>query len=320
MVGVDLGGTKIRTVVATAEGEIVAGDQRPTAAAGGPEAVIERVVGSVEAALRRAGASLEQIVGIGVGAPGPVDVRRGAVVMAPNLPGWRDVPLREALRQRLGVAVHLANDASVAALGEHRFGAGRGSQHMVYITVGTGIGGGLIIDGALYEGAAGGAGEVGHMVLEPQGPPCGCGARGCLEALAAGPAIARQAESALGGAAGRPSLLRGLAGGLLGGVTAEMVVQAARQGDALSLEVLATAARYLGLGITNVVHLCNPELVVVGGSVAKAGELLLGPARRVLRQRGLPLLAEAVRVLPGELGDDAGTLGAVALVLRARQM
>src|SRR3990170_5323688 len=196
---VDLGGTKVRALVADRSGRVLGDDIRPSGAAEGLETVLARMVESLDAALARAGVEREQLAGLGLASPGAVDVERGVVPNAPQLPGWQDVPLARLMAERVGVPTLLENDASAAALGEHRFGAGRGSRHMLYITVSTGLGGGIIIDGELYRGKSGAAGELGHMIIDIDGPSCGCGARGCLEALASGTAIARRGERLAGG-------------------------------------------------------------------------------------------------------------------------
>ena len=187
--GVDLGGTKIYSLVADSEGHVLGEDRRPTNAALGVDSVVERIVASVRAALEHADLEFADVEGLGISTPGPCDPARGLISEAPNL-GWIDVPLVELVRKKVGIRTLLENDAAAAAYGGMRFGAARGKQHVLYVTLGTGIGGGIIIDGRIYRGASGAAGEVGHLVLEPDGPLCNCGSRGCLEALAPGTAIA----------------------------------------------------------------------------------------------------------------------------------
>ncbi|MCH7488467.1 MAG: ROK family protein, partial [Chloroflexi bacterium] len=225
--GVDLGGTKILSIVATADGRVLAEDRRPTLAADGPEAVIERIVASLRKAIDEAGVTTDAIAGAGISTPGPCDPARGVVVDAPNLPGWRNVELARIVSEQLGAPAVLEHDAAAACYGEYRYGAGRGSRHIVYATLGTGIGGGIIIDGRIYHGASGAAGEIGHIIVDPEGPACNCGGRGCVEAFASGVAIARDAAAAM--AAGRSSLLAELAEGRE--PDAELVLTAAQQGD-----------------------------------------------------------------------------------------
>jgi glucokinase len=218
------------------------------------------------------------------------------------------------LEERLGIPVFLGNDANAAALGEFAYGAGRGYRHVIYITVSTGVGGGIISDGRLLEGQRGAAGEVGHVIVEPGGPLCGCGNRGCLEALISGTAIARQAREAL--VAGRESAIGGLAEADPHGVAAEVVVRAARGGDGLAGELLETAGRRLGTALLGLVHIFDPQVIVVGGGVTNAGELLMKPARDTMFAGLMPIFKEGLEVVPPDLGADAGLYGAVALARR----
>jgi glucokinase len=308
--GVDLGGTKILTAVVDETGRVAARVRAPTPQTG-PAAVVEAIAASADRALAAAGVPRGALRAAGVGAPGPADPVTGTVFAPPNLPGWGDVPLADLLRARLEVPVAVENDANAAALGEHWLGAGRGVDDLLYITVGTGIGGGLILRGELYAGVSGTAGEVGHMVIVADGPRCACGRLGCLEAVASGRAIAREARAALD--AGRPSVLAAVAADAL---DAQAVARAAAEGDPLAREVFARAARYLGLAVANLVHLLNPALVVVGGGVAQAGALLLAPVRRIVESEAFARPAAAVRIVPAALGPDAGALGAAAAARR----
>jgi len=219
------------------------------------------------------------------------------------------------LEDRLGIPVFLGNDANAAALGEFAYGAGRGYRHVIYLTVSTGVGGGIISDGRLLEGRHGAAGEVGHVIVEPGGPPCGCGNRGCLEALISGPAIARQAREALD--VGWETSIGRLAGTDPHGVTAEVVVRAAREGDGLARELLETAGRRLGTALLGLVHVFDPEVIVVGGGLTNAGELLMKLARDTMFAGLMPIFKEGLEVVPPDLGADAGLYGAVALARRA---
>ena len=227
--------------------------------------------------------------------------------MSPSLPGWVDIPLRGTVEAAYGISTFLLNDASAAALGEHRFGAGRDSANLVYITVSTGIGGGFIIDNNLYSGTSGSAGDVGHMTIDVNGPVCNCGSTGCLETLASGTAIAREAINRIKNGE-RSSLAKTRDG--IENITAEKVGQAAREGDVLALAVVSRAAYYLGVGLANLVNILNPDTIIVGGGLSKLGDLLLEPTREVMRERAFQLPARAVRIVPSQLGDDAGVLGA----------
>lgn len=311
VVGVDLGGTKILSLVLAPGGRIIGRDRRPTEASQGPEAVIHRIVASVRQAIAEASLREADLKGVGISAPGPCDLRRGVVTHPPNLPGWHDVPLEQLMREALHVPTLLENDANAAAYGEHRFGAGRAYRHMIFITISTGIGGGIIIDGSIYRGASGAAGEVGHMTLEENGPPCGCGGRGCLEALASGSAIAREAGTLL--TQGRcPLLARLLSEGQP--LDAESVHLAAQQGDADARAVIERAGRYLGLGLANLINTLNPQGIILGGGVCEIGAMFLDPARDVARERAFAQSFADVSIVEGELGDQAGALGVAALV------
>ena len=308
--GVDLGGTKIHSVVATPEGVVLGEDRRPTDAAGGAEAVVERVVASLRQAIAAAGLSAEQLVGLGISTPGPCDPGRGVVTDAPNLPGFHNLPLRQLLADALALPAVMENDANAACYGEFRFGAGRGLQHIVYVTLGTGIGGGIIIDGKLYQGASGAAGEVGHIPIDENGPRCNCGARGCLEAMASGPAIAREAAAAI--AAGRAPILARLAGERT--PVPELVLEAANQGDAAALEVIEQAGERLGIGLAGLLNVFNPQALILGGGLLGLGEPYVGTAQRVARQRAFPQIVADVTVTTATLGERAGALGAASLV------
>ncbi|HID85851.1 MAG TPA: ROK family protein [Anaerolineae bacterium] len=274
-------------------------------------------MGRIKGAIREAASSTDwaQVVGIGIGAPGPLNPWTGVIHHAPNLPGWRDVPLRDIIQEEFQMPTFLGNDANVAALAEHRFGAGQGVDDLIYMTVSTGIGGGVIVGGQLLLGADGLAGEVGHMTLEPHGPRCNCGNIGCLEALAAGPAIARDARQRI--EEGARTAIVDLVGGDLSQVTAKVVGQAAQEGDELAIELIRRAGFYIGVGIVNLIHLFNPRLFVIGGGVSKVGDLLFDPIRAVVRERAMPAMRE-VRIVPATLGDDVGLLGAVALAMEAQ--
>lgn len=314
-IGVDLGGTKILTALVDGNGRILAQDYRRTKAKRGQAEVVQRIVDSVRQVLADSALGPDEILGLGVGAPGPVDVAAGLVTMPPNLPGWVNVPLQSLLQGELGIPTFLENDANAAALGEYRFGAGRGSHNMLYITVSTGIGGGFILDGKLYRGSSGAAAEVGHMTVLPRGPHCGCGNRGCLEAVASGTAIAREGRELLLRQA--PTLITELANSDPEQVSAKLVADAARAGDVEAQEIIREAMHYLGVGVSSLVNLLNPELIVIGGSLTKLQDTLFGPVRREIIRRSFPTAAQRVRVVPAELGDQVGVLGAAAVAIEA---
>ncbi len=313
VIGIDLGGTKIATALVDASGEILAHDRRKTLAREGRDAVVARILESARAVIGEGGVEPPQVTAVGIGAPGPIDLAAGVVVAPPNLPGWDRVPLKQLIESDLGITTFLENDANAAAVGEHRFGAGRGVDHMIYVVVGTGVGGGLILDGRLYHGASGMAGEIGHIVVKLDGPVCACGNCGCLEALTSGPSIAREARQRI--AQGQSTLITELVQGDPDRITSKIVAQAADHGDETAKSILAEAMHYLGLGMASLVHTLNPELIVFGGGVSNLGERMFGPVRQVIADVAFAEAAEAVRVAPAQLGDNAGVLGAAAVAM-----
>ena len=312
VMGMDLGGTYLRAALTDEYGRIVLKRRVETLAHEGREAVLQRIVALLNEVKGQAGG--RGVLAVGVGAPGPLDPEAGIIRGAWTLPGWEDVPLAGVIDERVGVAAILGNDANVAALGELAYGAGRGAEHLVYLTISTGIGGGFIVGGKLLEGRRGAAGEVGHIIVEPGGPECSCGGRGHLEALASGTAIAHQAREAL--SSGEDTILGELSGNDPGRVTAELAHEAALAGDPLCIELLGAAGRRVGYALVGLVHLFNPEVVVLGGGVTGAGDLFWGPLRETLLGGLIPAFAEGLRLKKSALGDHAGLYGAAALALR----
>ncbi len=309
VIGVDLGGTLIRAVRTDLGGEKVARSQLPTEAESGGEAVMERVNTIIEEILREV--ELDEVLGIGIGAPGPIDAD-GRIYNPPNLPDWGDFSLTERIFDRFKRPAFAGNDANLAALGEHRFGAGQGVDDMVYMTISTGIGGGIISGGSLLLGARGYAAEVGHQTLVAGGPICGCGQPGHLEALASGPSIARNAKERL--EAGTSSIISDYGEE----ITSKSIAEAARAGDELAQELFAQAGFYIGLGLVNLIHILEPKRVLIGGGVSLAGDLLFEPIRETVDQQVMSPIYREVEILPAALGADVGLMGAVALVLSDR--
>jgi glucokinase len=294
-VGLDLGGTNIKVAVLAGVGndfEIVATDSAETEAAGGPDSVTENLI----AAAREVGPS-GQIETFGLGVPGHFDSDTGQILLFPNLPGeWRGYPLRTRLEDAIGHDVWMVNDARAFTLAEGILGAGRGCSTVACVTLGTGVGGGLMIDGRLHRGAFGVAGELGHQTVHPDGPLCGCGNRGCLEALVRADVLASNA--------GRSS--------------ASAVFEGAREGDNRCLAAVAQMAEFLGIGLANVVTLFGPERVVVGGGIAEAGDLVLGPIEKAVKRRVTLVPTESIEIVPAHFGRFAGAVGAaLAGALRA---
>jgi glucokinase len=315
VLGIDIGGTNLVVGSVAEDGSaVVATASEPTHSEAGATDVVDRLVGLAERAIattRRESPGAE-ILGVGVGAPGPLDTRRGIVLLTPNL-GWVNMPLRQLIHDRLGLPAALDNDANCAVLGEWWVGAARGARHAIGITIGTGIGGGIIIDGRLYHGASDVAGEIGHTTIDTEGRRCKCGNYGCLEAYASGPNIALRAVEEL--EAGAESRLRALVDGDLRKITAQTVYQAAADGDELALEVVNDTAKVLGVGIGNLLNVFNPEVVVVCGGVTLAGDHLFEPLRREVARRAFKPAVAACRIVPGELAGTAGVYGAAKVFL-----
>jgi glucokinase len=315
VLGIDIGGTNLVVGSVAEDGSaLVARDSEPTHAEAGATDVLDRLVALASRAIERTSQEVPgaEILGVGVGAPGPLDTRRGIVLLTPNL-GWVDMPLRQIIHDRLGLRAALDNDANCAVLGEWWVGAARGSRHAIGITIGTGIGGGLILDGRLYHGASDVAGEIGHTTIDTEGRRCKCGNYGCLEAYASGPNIALRAIEAL--EAGAESRLPTYVAGDLRELTAQTVYQAAQDGDELALEVVNDTAKFLGVGIGNLLNVFNPEVVVVCGGVTLAGDHLFVPMRREVARRAFKPAVTACRIVPGELAGTAGVYGAARAFL-----
>ncbi len=308
ILGIDIGGTKCAAVLGTSEGEVLERRAMPTEADAGWRDIVDRLLQMA----RDVGGGRE-LTGVGISCGGPLDTTRGVVMSPPNLPGWDAVPIRSEFERAFpGVRVELENDANATALAEWRWGAGRGTRHMAFLTMGTGIGGGLILDGRLYRGANDLAGEVGHQTILPEGPLCGCGKRGCLEALASGPSIGRLARDSVMYGRGRRVLE--LAGGKVADITARQVIEAAREGDAFGLGILEEAGTYMGIGLANLIQIINPERIVLGTIAVHAGDLILEPIRRTVAERAWARAVERCTIVPAELGDRAQDLAALALM------
>ena len=311
-VGVDVGGTKIAAGVIDATGQVLSRCSVRSHSGRPPQEVVDAIVEASEAALAQAGLRIDEVAGIGVGCTGHVNGAEGRVLTSSNLPAWNNHPLRDLLQERLGAPVVLENDANCAAWAEYRFGAGKGSRYMCYVTFSTGYGLGVVIDGKLYAGATGTAGEIGHTVVDPAGPLCSCGKRGCVMSYACGMAISRQARERL--LSGEPTLLRDLCSPAPEHISGEMVAKAARLGDKVAQEVLEIAGRYFGIGLSTIVQVLNPDRIVIGGGLARIGPLLMDPCLRALNENIHPVLIESAEIVFSALWEDAGMIGAGALV------
>jgi len=315
VLGIDIGGTNLVVGSVAEDGSALhALDSEPTHAEAGQSDVLDRLITLAQRTIERTRQEVRgaDIIGVGVGAPGPLDTKRGIVLLTPNL-GWVNLPLRQIIHERLGLPAALDNDANCAVLGEWWMGAARGTRNAIGITIGTGIGGGIIVDGKLYHGASDCAGEIGHTTIDTEGRRCKCGNYGCLEAYASGPNIAMRAVEEL--KAGAVSRLADYVGGDLRQVTAQTVYQAAHDGDQLALEVVNDTAKFLGVGIANLLNVFNPEVVVVCGGVTLAGDRLFDPLRREVARRAFKPAVSVCRIIPCELSGTAGVYGAAKVYL-----
>lgn len=304
VIGVDLGGTNIRAAVL--QGTRVLSDVRlATPQIGGAAAVNATMLAAVAELLARPAG--DGVAAIGLGIPGLVDPARGYCNFSPNL-FWRDEPVAALFHERFGLPVAMDNDVRVATCGELTYGAGQGIADFICIAIGTGIGSGIVLGGRLYRGHAFAGGEIGHMTVEKDGPPCNCGNHGCIEAFAGALAIAAAGRRAV--AAGEAPVLASLADGNPDRVNPALIAQAAQAGDAGAAAVFARAGEYLGIGLASLANVLNPSHFIIGGGVANAGELFLGPARRVLRERAMPVNARTATIVTAALGQDAGLIGA----------
>ncbi len=314
IVGVDLGGTNIVCGAMPEDGSReIATRSEPTRSTQGAEAVVDRIARMIDTVIAETcaetGAKRADFLGVGIGSPGPLDRARGVVLMTPNL-GWQNFPLRDEVIERVGLPASLDNDANCATLGEWWMGAARGSTNVIGITIGTGIGGGLILNGKLFHGTSDVAGELGHTTIDSTGRRCKCGNYGCLEAYASGPAIADRAREALAGA--EASILTEMVGGDLELITAQTVYDAALGNDDLARAVVRDTARFLGAGIANMLNILNPDTVVVMGGVTQAGDALMDPLRAEVRRRAFRPAVDACDIVLGTLPGTAGVVGAIA--------
>lgn len=302
--GVDLGGTNIKVGLVSAEGTIVHRHQAETLGERGPAAVARRICQAARQCVEAADVGPDAVAGIGVGSPGTIDLENGVVLFSPNLPGWDDIPLRRMIEDDIGLPCALDNDANVAALAEQWAGAGRGASSLVLLTLGTGIGGGIVLDGRVWHGANGVAGEIGHMSINPDGPRCGCGNLGCLEAYASATAMVRRMHQAI--QSGRETSLAPR----LDDLTAQDIHKAALAGDKAARDNIEATGRYLGVGVSNIMHILNPQVIAFSGGVAAAGDMLMEPLLDEMEKRTLEASRRDVKVCFAELPRDAGVIGA----------
>jgi len=312
VVGIDIGGTNVVVGTVAEDGSDVLGlVSEPTFPEQGADAVLARIAKLARASM--AAARGKEIAGIGIGSPGPLDTARGVVLLTPNL-GWTNYPVRDRLAQALGLPAALDNDANCAIFGEWWRGAARGARHVVGLTIGTGIGGGIVLAGEIYHGASDIAGEIGHMTIDLNGRRCKCGNYGCLEAYASGPAIAARAVEGI--TTGADTSLPQYVNGDLSQITAQVVYEAAHDGDDYAREVVKDTAKFLGAGVANILNVFNPQMVVICGGVTLAGERLFGPLASEVKRRAFKPAVDACRIVPGELTGTAGVYGAAAVFMQ----
>lgn len=310
-IGVDIGGTNIKLALVDFEGKITHSNTVPTRAELGYEAGVNNIKQAIKDLMQEASQDKNSIEAIGFGLPGQIDYKEGIVKNLPNIPGWVNIPLAKMIEDEFSIPTRLDNDVRCAALGELNFGAGKGCQNLICITVGTGIGSGIILNGKLVRGASNAAGEIGHIKMTMEGGPlCGCGDYGCFEAYASGPSIVTMAKEYISG--GKSAKYKEMASD--GIITPYIVAQAALQGDAVSIQIFKQMGKIIGLGLTSVVNLLNPEKIIIGGGVADAGDILFDPIRKTIADRAMPIQGSAVKIVPAQLANTAGVIGASLLI------
>lgn len=310
-IGIDVGGTNVKIALVNDEGKILYSNSVPTRAEMGYEYTVNNIKQAIYDLLKETKLESKDIQGIGFGFPGQVDYKAGIVRNAPNIPGWVEIPIAKIFEDEFHIPTRVDNDVRCAALGELNYGAGKGCENLICITVGTGIGSGLVVNGKLVRGASNAAGEIGHIKLQMNGGPiCGCGDTGCLEAFASGPAIVALAEDYIKG--GKSTKYRELANGAP--ITPYIVCEAAKAGDSVAQRIFTIIGEYIGIGMASVVNLLNPEKIIIGGGVADAGEYLLNPLSETLKKRAMKIAGETVKIVHAELGNTAGVIGASLLI------
>lgn len=312
VIGVDLGGTNLRTAILGPDGNILERHKEATHAADGWEKVVVRLIENIKQQRKSATQLGFDVAAVGVGAPGVIQADKGIVVKSPNFPDWNNLPLKDQLEKTLGTPVFLENDANAAALGEQWRGAGRGIRSMILLTLGTGVGGGIILDNKIWHGADGMAGEIGHMTLVPDGRPCTCGNTGCLEMYSSSRGIVQSFREALGKTSGGvPDQSKQ--------ISSEQVYEAAGAGNEIAIRVMKDMGRMLGIGIASLINIFNPERIVIGGGVKDAWPLFIGSTREEIMKRAFAVPAKRTEIVPSQLGDDAGMVGAAAVAFELQK-
>jgi len=313
LIGVDIGGTNIKLALVDKKARLRGRRTFSTTSFKGKKALIDGIVKQIEDLISGQGLKKRDVIGVGIGAPGAVDIRTGTVHYLTNIPDWREVPLGNILKKRLGIPVFVDNDVNVMALGEVYFGAGKGAVNMLCITLGTGVGGGLILDGKLYRGSTYAAGEFGHVPINMDGPKCKCGSWACVEAYAGNSYIVKDVTALIRN--GAKTIITKLVKGDLLKITPEIISEADHKGDKFAKKVWTDVGEKIGVGLAGVVNLLNVEKIVIGGGVAEAGKVLFDSIRSTIDKRAMKLPAKTVRIVKAKLGYDAGLIGAATLVL-----
>ncbi|MFH1848181.1 MAG: ROK family glucokinase [Candidatus Omnitrophota bacterium] len=311
-VAIDLGGTTINMAVVKSPDTIAKKIVLSTKAFSSKDGIINAISDTVKKLMRELHLKKSDILGIGIGTPGLVDSQKGVIHYLVNIRGWKNVPLKRILEKKTGLPTFLDNDVNLMTLGELYYGAGKGAQNIICLTLGTGVGGGIVVDGKIYRGSTLSAGEIGHVPLNEKGPKCNCGGSGCIERYVGNEAITRLAVNEV--KRNRKSRILKIAGGKLGDITPETVTRAARTGDPLAKEIWRRIAAHLGIGLSGIVNTLNPETIIIGGGVAEAGKFLFDPLRDVIHSRAMRVPARAAKVLKARLGRQAGLIGASVLV------
>lgn len=310
-IGIDVGGTNVKIALVDETGKIIYSNSVPTYAKMGYEYTVNNIKQAICDLMKETNET--SIEAIGFDFPGQIDYKSGIVKLAPNIPGWVDVPIAKIIEDEFHIPTRIDNDVRCAALGEMKFGAGKGCENFICITVGTGIGSGIVINGKIVRGCANAAGEIGHIKLQMEdGPLCGCGDYGCLEANASGPAIVAMAQEYIKG--GKAAKFREMAASQDGEITPYIVAKAAEAGDPVAQKIFKIMGYRIGMGLVSVINLLNPEKIIIGGGVAEAGELLLEPIRKTVKSRAMKVAGEAVQIVPAQLGNSAGVIGASMLI------
>lgn len=310
-IGVDIGGTSVKLGLVDRKGNILVRDQFPTGRRGDRARTLAELARRVRALRAAARSKKLKVLGLGVGAPGPIDVERGFVYFFPNIPGWNNVRLRDELKRRTGLVSYVDNDANAMALGEQMFGAAKGFGNVIALTLGTGVGGGLVIDGRLFHGPTFSAAELGHVAIDPNGPRCGCGSRGCIETYVGNGYLVREARKRLD--AGEKSVLKHWLAGGKETLSPRLIGEAALEGDRFAIRFWTETGVRLGTFLAGLVNVLNPERIVLGGGVATEKPYLFAAVKATIREKAFPIAAKSVKVVPAKLGADAGLIGAASL-------